>query len=469
MAREAIKLSVEKHGKGFRYKRSFKGQLWKSQSYPNDTREAKREAWAAFVEWREAQVDQPAPPPADDSYGLIRQLLASKSKTLLDHAQLTANPQEAKVWQDILATLPKMDGENLFSLTALLAGEYAGQDHTPVIRDREQTVKRIKNNSNPNLTASKLANEYVERLRRKADANRGSYGHYGQIKVALDHFCKVYGPSRSMEHFNEKSVRDFSEYLEGLIDAEAIEPATAHSYQQRFRTWADDLAENYPDDIPRPKNLRSKKLLIANSRKEPNPFTLEEAKLVISAAVPRTKLFLMLMLNCGMYQSDIAALNAIEVDWEAGRIIRARTKNKNMANTLGKSQPVKANWLLWPQTWQLFKQFAKPEGLCFLSATGGALLTHKPTTRNDAIRSAYRRTIDKLKRRKLLPKEWNKTLKQFRKTGANLIQKSQEHGKAYALYLNHSIAKEHYLTSGEPVPSFDQAIIWLGTQIFESN
>ncbi len=94
------------------------------------------------------------------------------------------------------------------------------------------------------------------------------------------------------------------------------------------------------------------------------------------------------------------------------------------------------------------------------------MVTHKETTRNDAIRSAYRRLIDKLKRHGKLPKAWNKTLKEFRKTGANILEKSKDHGMFYELYLDHaSVARQNYLVSGEPVPAFDAAIQWVGKQL----
>lgn len=464
MGREAAKLSTEKHGQGIRHKRMYKGRLWKSETYPQETRENKREAWQAFVQWREEQSLQPAIR-QDDPLILIREMSISKVQSLVDHAELTANPTEAKVWRDILADLPTMNRDNLFRVTALLTGQYNGQDHVAVIQDREKTVARIQDSTHPELTARKLADEYLTRLRRKAEAGRGSHGHYGQVKVAVELFANWYGASRSLEHLNEKSIRDFTEFLEGRVDAGKLSRTTAHGYQKVFRTWIGQTIENYPDDIPLPKNLRSKSQRIPTERKEPGSFTIQEVKLLLAHSVPRTKMFLLLMLNCGMYQGDIAELNASEIEWELGRIIRPRSKTARQALTAGKDQPVKFNWLLWRETWRLFQEHASRDGLCFRSSNGGTLITHKPTTRNDAIRSAYRRLVEKLKRNNLLPADWNKTLKQFRKTGANLLEKSKDHGQFYSLYLNHSVARQHYLTSGEPVPSFDAAVAWLGQQL----
>jgi integrase len=466
MAREAISLGTEKHGKGIRYKKMFKRQFWKSKTYPQETRENKREAWQAFVLWREDQADQPATVKQDE-FTLMRRVIGEKVSALLDHAELTSNPTEAAIWRDILSEVPTMDRDNLFQLTALLMGEHDGQNHTAVIEDREKTARRIKRQSDPELSARKLADEYIARLLRKAEAGQGSFGHYGQVKVALDLFVNFYGSSRSLERINEKVVRDYTANLEGLVKTGKLSRNSAHDYQQKFRTWIGQLVEEYPDDIPLPKNLRSKTQLIPTQRREPDPFTIDEVKLLLQHAVPRTRLFLLLMLNCAMYQGDIADLTADEVDWPAGRIIRPRSKTTRLAQTRGLSQPIKVNWLLWRETWRLFKKFANKDGKCFRTITGGDLITHKPTTRNDAIRPAFYRLVCKLKRHELLPANWHKTLKQFRKTGSNILEKSSkpEYAQFYNLYLNHSVAKQHYLTSGKPVPSFDQAVLWIGKQL----
>ena len=115
----------------------------------------------------------------------------------------------------------------------------------------------------------------------------------------------------------------------------------------------------------------------------------------------------------------------------------------------------------------LFQELARREGNCFVSENGGALITEKRSIRNDVIRSAYSRLIAKLNRNELLPAKWHKTLKSFRKTGANILENAEnpDHAQFYNLYLSSSVAKASYLTSGQPVPSFDQAVIWLGGAI----
>jgi integrase len=464
VGRETIKLTHERHGNGIRYKRMVKGNTFKSTIFSHDNRDHKREAWQQFLVWREQQSAIASIAPQQDQYGLIRQMLTSKVTALVEHAEFTDDQIELKTFRKLLIAIPNMERDDLFKLTALTVGEVAGQHFREVIADRELTVSRVKRQANTDLTARKLADEYIDRLQRKAEAGRGSWGHHGQVKRALDLFADWYGASRSLESLNEKNVREFNQFLETKIDVGDLSRNSAHNYQAKVRTWLGQLVEDHPDEIPLPKNLRSRSQLIPGERTEPDPFTIDEIKLLLSNASPRTKLFLLLMLNCGMYQSDIADLTADQIDWTTGRIIRPRSKTSHQAQTTGRGSPYRFNWLLWRDTWELYQNLAKREGICFLTEKGSKLIIHKPTARTDIIRSAYTRLIKTLKRRQLLGTSWNKTLKQLRKTPANLLEKSEQHGAAYQLYLNHSVAKQHYLASGQVVPSFDAAVLWVGTQ-----
>ena len=469
MSREAIKLNVEDHGNKIRYKKQFKSERWRSKSYDSETRENKREAWASFLEWRKNKTVSSTTKQSDpsDIYALHREMVAERFRSIIEHAELTGNPSEAATFRAYLTSVPTMERDTLFEATAFVAGEYGGRATGEIIEDRAKTVEQIKDASDPNLNSELLAKEYISRLRRKAESNQGSYGHYGQVKRALEVFIEWYGASRSLEYVTEKTIRDYTAYLEELVSNKTIARNTAFNYQAKFRKWITDLTEDYPN-VPLPKNLRSKSQRIPTERKEPNPFTLQEVQLLLSNASDKTKLYLCLMINCAMYQGDIADLNQKEIDWMNGRIIRPRSKTARQALTTGKGEPYRCNWSLWPTTWKLFQEFANREGLCLLSKDGNPLIVNNTNARTDTIRSAYVRLIKKLKNRKLLPQDWNKTLKQFRKTGANLIESSDLHGRSYTMYLNHSVAKQSYLTSGKPVPTFDAAINWLGEQVLPS-
>ena len=78
-------------------------------------------------------------------------------------------------------------------------------------------------------------------------------------------------------------------------------------------------------------------------------FTKEEITSLL-AAPDRTKLYILLMLNCGMTQKDIADLAVTEVNWEEGRIKRKRSKTGDCENV-----PT-VNYKLWPETLRLLRQ-----------------------------------------------------------------------------------------------------------------
>jgi hypothetical protein len=46
------------------------------------------------------------------------------------------------------------------------------------------------------------------------------------------------------------------------------------------------------------------------------------------------------------------------------------------------------------------------------------------------------------------------------------LEKSKDHAEFYEMFLNHSaVAKGHNLTSGEPIPRFDEAVKFFGDQM----
>ena len=153
----------------------------------------------------------------------------------------------------------------------------------------------------------------------------------------------------------------------------------------------------------------------------------------------RMRLFLLLMMNCGMYQADISALAPDEVDWQRGRIIRRRTKTADNDGNV----PV-SNYVLWPETLALLKRHRTDgEERVLLSEAGTPLVTTSVggKSRNDAVRLAFKRF------RKRLGLEAELPLKHIRKTSASMIAKEYSEETA-TLFLGDSpttVAGRHYL------------------------
>ena len=106
------------------------------------------------------------------------------------------------------------------------------------------------------------------------------------------------------------------------------------------------------DNLPRVLDQRGEnELSIPVPASRTTVFTKEEITRLLDKAPERTKLYLLLMLNCGMTQKDVADLVVAEVDWVSGRIIRKRSKT-----SLEENVPV-VNYVLWPETLRLLKKF----------------------------------------------------------------------------------------------------------------
>ena len=144
-------------------------------------------------------------------------------------------------------------------------------------------------------------------------------------------------------------------------------------------------------------------------------FTKPEIKSLLQKASDRTKLYILLMLNCGMTQKDIADIQFSEVDWKAGRITRKRSKTRRHDNV------PEVSYLLWPETLKLLQREQNPagEGRILLNESGRPLWYEELSEdgkykKNDNVRSAFDRLRRKLK--------IEKPLISLKKTSASLIR-----------------------------------------------
>lgn len=337
-----------------------------------------------------------------------------------------------------------------------------------IFADRKSRIAKAPTSS----TAQFHADGFLGFNREKAKSKIISTGRFGSIRNGIQNFLTWFGPSKALKEITQADVSGYYAHLMDRLTkgGDGNSGDTLWGLFQVFKQFIEHVAEESPE-VPLPKNLRSKKFQIPKTRREPNPFTKEEFELIFNNSNERLQAHMILMLNCGLYQGDVAELEATEVDLVAGRIVRVRSKKQKIQSKKSKSSPIKLNWLLWDKTLELLKNTGNKTGLVFLNEDGlplvrGAIGDDGNEDRQDNIRSAYRRVISKLKTDKKLSKEWNKTLKQLRKTGANVLEKSKDHAEFYEMFLDHSaVAKRHYLTSGEPVPRFDEAVKFFGDQM----
>ncbi len=166
------------------------------------------------------------------------------------------------------------------------------------------------------------------------------------------------------------------------------------------------------------------------------------------------------MLNCGMYQNDIAELRADEVDWKKATLSRARSKIRE------RNGPV-VTYKLWPETFALLERHRAAKELALSTDEGNPLVRYwiegdKKFRRYDAIQLAWNRLAEKMGGRIRLG------MKHLRKTSATTLGRHAQ----FKYYSGHFLAdspkgmdQRHYVRFSDA--EFFEALDWLRGQIMD--
>ncbi|MBN72408.1 MAG: hypothetical protein CME32_24390 [Gimesia sp.] len=237
--------------------------------------------------------------------------------------------------------------------------------------------------------------------------------------------------------------------------------------------WREDACklENLPKNIDdrnlsfRAAQTKKKK----HEKKRDKLWTKAEFKKIFDKKNPlpqRYQCYLMLMLNCGFTQIDLEYLTRDEVDLEAGRIIRIRTKAENYDN------PPIVNYKLWPKTLELLKlemkRCKRPDrALCGYQQ---ARIINERIIEDSEGKVITRRNDNLSRNWQDIRKEYGfdgKLLMYIRKTGSTNIsmQYSERLEQMYLGQTHVTVSDKHYnIVEGEPHPLLDEAVAWLGKQ-----
>lgn len=244
--------------------------------------------------------------------------------------------------------------------------------------------------------------------------------------------------------------------------SEGLAPATAATRwmtAKQFAGWV--VREGAVAAIPA---LTNPALVFGVPNEVPEVPTVAEVRELLAAATdPRHKLFILLMLNCGLYQSDISDIGRKEVDLVAGTLTRQRSK------TRGKSRrPVLVRYKLWPETLELLRQeMAKTDVPTrfgdvhfLLSERGTPLVRHGESGRCDNIGNA----LNALRKKAGIEIE----SMGLRKVGSTILKGHKDHRWHQEEFLGRPPAtttQKSYDGDWSPDDEFFAATDWLREQI----
>ena len=320
---------------------------------------------------------------------------------------------------------------------------------------RQQTTRPVEIRL-ADATISQVCEKYMQQLKDRHDRGEITASYFEQARCNLRDFTSAVGSGKRMTCIGELDLEEYRNYILALpVSAQTDRRISIFTAKGRLKAvravfrwaWKMHILENLPrniDDIGKLPNG-------STPQPEPKPFTMDELKTIWELADSRTRCFIALGLNVGMYQKDVSDLLDDHVDWESGYIDRPRCKTK-----------IQAKHKLWPLTLELMKLQRSPQAApgkrVFLSneyrALDGTMKVREgakplPLVRreldergkfhhSDAVKSAFERVQRKI------GINGGRGFSSLRDTGSCLVE--QIDPLATEMYLSHSEPgmKKHY-------------------------
>lgn len=308
--------------------------------------------------------------------------------------------------------------------------------------DKEQTIDH-------------LIREYLAARQLRVESSQLSHASFSSDKYRLDGF-KTFCSARKKSLLPEVLASEFlGEYKNSMLRLLKRHKTSAINIKHRLRTVKAMLLWAYDEDLidRLPKKLK-RYADVTLPKPKPEFFSVAQVKALYEAATPQIQLWIILGLNCGFTQVDIASLTHDMIDLQKGTIRRDRQKTG-----------VDSEHKLWPVTLRLLQ-----EQMTDASRSRQALLTHaghplireeiRPDgnpSKTDYVAHAFGALRKKVK--------IDLPFKCFRKTGANMLAKKyQDMPWLVTLYLSHCdpTMRKHYTSRHSD--ELHKATDWLGQQ-----
>ncbi|QDV35356.1 tyrosine-type recombinase/integrase [Tautonia plasticadhaerens] len=279
-----------------------------------------------------------------------------------------------------------------------------------------------------------------------------SAGGYANTQGRLKHFRQWIGERTPIDSINADRWESYWRYLIGKKWSSEYKKSI-HRSARTFLDWL--VGKGVIDPLP---NLNDRRHRFQDNRPDDeadiDPMPIDDFRRLIEHTKDTpTELYLLLMANCGFYPQDIADLKPGEVRWDAGRIVRRRSKTKR------EKRPPRVDYPLWPRTLELLGRFrsSSPEHV-LLSSKGTVLVDRwmdgNKTKKKDNVALAIKRTRDLI--------GVSHPPKAIRKRSATLIRSNPHYADLRFHFLGHApptIADEHY--SAIDQGRFDVCVTWL--------
>lgn len=319
----------------------------------------------------------------------------------------------------------------------------------------ERTAILDRATTTPEVSVTGLIEKFLESQRVRVDAGQITPAWFSVQGFRLQTF-KTFAAEHPLSPLDSKLLLALREFLLGKVAAGEVKSGYAANIMKDAKTVTEWAASHEMIEIPKIL-LRKAALTIEAHEQEVKPLDKAEVNRILDLVPERCKLYLLLMLNCGMSQRDIADLRHDEVKLEAGIIKRKRSKTAKHKNV------PQVSWPLWAETRKLLAKFQSKHDELFLVNENGLQLVRKVLKPDGKLKD-----IDNIKLtwKYLCTKHKLKvTLRQFRSTSSTMLDEDETYGRYAQYFLGHSprgISAKHYIKPSQT--QFAAAVKWLGEQ-----
>ena len=300
-------------------------------------------------------------------------------------------------------------------------------------RERSKGIERLVSD----LTMEDFGEKFLQAQFARYEQGDISPSYFEKLRINIGDLVTFLGPDRPLASLFEANLTDYRNHTLSLpisfATKKTISISTAKSRLDTIKMaikWG--YREALIDRMPR--NLGG-----FSRVKLPPPkveiFSRKEIKALYMTADDRMRTWILMALNCGFGQADLADLRVGEIDLKERRIHRNRTKTG-----------VETRFVLWPLTMAMLQKTGdldgEPDARVFRSKNGRPLVHERivddKLKKTDSVRSAFSRLTKKL------GINGGRGFYTLRKTAASEIEKIDP--LATSMFLGHAERgmKKHY-------------------------
>jgi len=268
-------------------------------------------------------------------------------------------------------------------------------------------------------TFSTMVEAFLATKRNEVAAGQLSADRAESLRCYLNIAMDFAGNSASVSKIDSTLLASFRGHLLEKLSKKEYSDYYARDVLAGFKLFIRWLA-NHTDKLETlPKNMDDKRFGIVVAPRKAKTLTIEQVGKLLEKATDRTRLYLLLGLNCAMTQKDMSDCLQEEVDWKKGIIRRKRSKTERCENV------PEVSYRLWPATFELLKQERSKDKQRVLLNHKGKPLRSEQFDKNNKLKKqdAVRSAIERLRKNAKV----SVTMTMLKKTSASLLRNHRDY------------------------------------------